>query len=131
MLQPSRVSRGKNSQAWRRVMARPSRPRAGRDLPGGEHQHAVADVGVVAFLVGIGVVAVVFTDPPAVAQADPQVAQDPPESIVGATAGEDLLVSAVMAEEGDLGERDTQHRGGEGLKPRGTDPRDARPGRAV
>jgi hypothetical protein len=104
---------------------------AGRDLPSREHEYAVADVGVVIFLVRIGMVPVMFSDPPAIAQANQQVAEHLAEAVVGAATGEHLLVPGVMAEERDLGEGDTQHHRGDGLKPRVTDPHHARPGRDI
>ena len=41
-------------------------PMPGGDLPGGECEHTVTDVWVVALVVGVGVVPVVLVDPPAV-----------------------------------------------------------------
>jgi hypothetical protein len=53
-------------------------------LPGGEHQCAGADVGVLVLVVGVGVVAVVLVDPPAVAEPHADVGEHDPERVVGA-----------------------------------------------
>jgi hypothetical protein len=105
--------------------------RPGGDLPGGEGQDAVADVRVVLLLVRVGVVPVVLADPPAVAEPDQDVAQHLTEQVVGAAAGEHLLVPAVVAEERHLGEHDPEGNRGEHLPPRITDLPHRSPGQDV
>jgi len=78
----------------------PEPPGPGGDLTGGERQHTVTDVGVVVFLVGVGVVAVVFAQPPPVAEPGEQ-PRSLTEPIVAAPSGEDLLMAAVVGEERD------------------------------
>ena len=110
-LMPSSVSSGKNSLAWCRVIALAMRPRRAAACVTGERQHALADVGVVVLLVRVGVVPVVLVDPPPDAQAADQVAgEQTDEGVAGARAA-DLLVPAVVAEEGDLGRGDPEQGG--------------------
>jgi len=97
------------------------------DLLGGEGQHPVADVGVVMFLVGVCVMPVVLANPPAVAQTDQQVPNEPAEQVIRAAGGEDLLVTAVVTKECDLGECDTENDSRDDLKPGIPDPDDGRP----
>ena len=96
----------------------PGQAPAGPRLGFAEGQHADRDVGVRAFLVGVGVVAVVLTDPPAVAQPDAQVAEQDAEDVVASPGAEDLLVPGVVAQEADLGEHDGQEYGHRQLPPR-------------
>ena len=50
--------------------------------------------------------AVVRVHPPAVAESDEQVAEEPAEDVVAPAGGEDRLMPGVVAEERDLAERD-------------------------
>jgi len=97
------------------------------DLLGGEGQHPVTDVGVVIFLVGVCVMPVVLANPPAVAKTNQQIPNEPAEQVIRTACGEHLLVTAVVTEERDLGERDTENDGRDALQPRIPDPDDGRP----
>jgi hypothetical protein len=101
----------------------------GFGLPGGERQRTDVEVGVLVLGVGVGVVAVVFVDPPAVAQPDGQIAVQQADQVVGPLGPEDLPVPGVVADERDLGERHRQERGHRELPPRVTQQHEARPTR--
>ncbi len=90
-----RVSSGKNSHAWRRVVA-PQPPCPGRDLTCGEGQYTVGDVGVVAFHIRVRVVTVMLADPPAEAEADEQVAGRLTEQVIAPAGREDLQMTPVV-----------------------------------
>src|SRR4051794_1399908 len=100
----------------------------GGDLPGHESEHALPDVRVLALVVGMRVVPVVLVHPPPEAQPDKEVAGEDAQQVVGPSAAPDLLVTAVVAEEGDLGEEQSQPGGGDQLQPRIADPGEHRPG---
>src|SRR5258708_30288899 len=59
-------------------------------LLGGEGDHRDADIGILAQLVGVGMVAVVLAYPPSVAQADQQAASPQADYVVSAPGAEDL-----------------------------------------
>jgi hypothetical protein len=63
------------------------------------------------------VVPVVLADPPAVAQADTEVAEQDAKDVVGPPGAEDLPVPGVVAKEADLSEHDGQERGHRQLPP--------------
>jgi hypothetical protein len=76
------------------------------------------DVRVTADVVGVGVVAVVFVDPPAVAQPDQQVRAQQAQQVVVAPGTEHLPMPGVVTEEADLDEHDRQERRDHQLPPR-------------
>jgi hypothetical protein len=85
-------------------------PALGR-LTGGEHQRAVSDVGILLRVIGVRVVASVFRDPPAEAEADAEVAVQQAQDPAGTGGPEDLAVPGIVAEEAHLGEhRGQEHR---------------------
>ena len=95
-------------------------PGAGLRL--GEHDATGIDVRVAVDVVGVGVVAVVLVDPPAVAQPDQQVRAQQAQQVVVAPGAEDLPMAGVVAEEADLGEHDRQERRDDQLPPRRPEP---------
>ena len=111
----------REEQVGLKTERQPGQPRGLAGLGFGEGQHAYHDVGVRAFLVGVGMVAVVLADPPAVAQPNAQVAEQDADDVVGLTGAEDLAVPGVVTQEPDLREHDGQERGHGQLPPRVTD----------
>jgi hypothetical protein len=85
------------------------------------------EVGVVVLVVGVGVVAAVLADPPAVAQAD-QAAVEEADGVVGAPPAEDLLVPGVVADERHVRPDHGQHHGREELPPGVAEERERGPG---
>ena len=83
-------------------------PAPGPCLSRGEGDRPATDVGVPASLVGAGVVPVVLSGPPPVAEPDQQVAMDPAEQVAGALGTGDLPVAGVVADEPRLGEHHGQ-----------------------
>jgi hypothetical protein len=73
----------------------------------------------------------VLVHPPAVTEPDEQIAREQAEQVVVALGPRDLLVPAVVAEEGDLGERDAEYRGGDRLVPGVADGDERPPRRCV
>jgi hypothetical protein len=83
--------------------------------------------GVGAFGVGVGVVPVVFVDPPAEGQPHEQVAVDDAEYVVAGSGGEDLPVSGIVAQERELGEGHGKECRDQQLVPGTTEQSEARP----
>jgi len=81
------------------------------------------------FGVGVGVVAVVFVDPPAVAQPEGKVGEQQAGQVVGPLGPEDLPVPGVVTEEPELGEHHGQQRGDRELPPRVAQHDEQGPGR--
>jgi sugar/nucleoside kinase (ribokinase family) len=65
-------------------------------LVGGEGDRPTGDVGISADLVRVGVVAVVFGDPPAVAEPDQRVAVDPADQVIGALGAGDRAMAGTI-----------------------------------
>ena len=86
--------------------------------------------GIAVLGVRVGVVPVVFVDPPPVAQADEQVADHPTKQVIGPAPREHLLMPDVVPKEGDLRERNPEHHGDDHLVPGITHPYDGRAGGA-
>ena len=105
------------------------RPGAAGRLRRREGQHALADIGVDSPLGWVARGAVVLVDPPAVTQPDQQIADEQSEEIVDPLRSGDLLMTAVVPDEGDLGEGEAHHRGDEQLPPRIADEHEHDPGR--
>ena len=81
----------------RLVAAQPgAHPVAALDLAGGERDRPAPDVRVAADLVGMGMVAVVLGDPPAVAEPNQQVAVNPADQAVHALGAGDLAMPGVV-----------------------------------
>jgi hypothetical protein len=80
-------------------------------------------------VVGVGVVAVVLLDPPAVAQPDQQVRAEDAQQVVVASGAEHLPMACVVAEEAELDEHDRQERRDHQLPPRRPEPDEHRPTR--
>ena len=72
---------------------------------------SVADIRVAAHFVGMRVVGVVLGNPPAEAEPDEHVPHDEAEQAIAPARTENLVVSRVMADEGQLGEHHPHHRG--------------------
>src|ERR1017187_5044905 len=117
-LTASSSSIGKNRYAWRRNTSRV------RPLP--VAACAVVKARALIMMSGCadsvfgragGVVRVVLADPPAVAQADTEVAEQDAKDVVGRPGAEDLPVPGVVAKEADLSEHDGQERGHRELPP--------------
>jgi hypothetical protein len=89
----------------------------GAGLIRGERDRPAGHVGITAHLVGVGVVAVVLGDPPAVAEPDQQVAVDPADQVVGTPRAGDLAVADVVPDEPGLGEHDPEKDGDKQLPP--------------
>src|SRR5258708_25861223 len=68
----------------------------------GEGDHRDADIGILAQLVGVGMVAVVLAYPPSVAQAAQQVASPEAHYVVIAPGAEDLPVSVLVRQKAHL-----------------------------
>ena len=113
---PSRVSSGKNSQPWRRVIER-VQALGLRGILFDERDRVDLDVGVLADLVRVGVVACVLADPPAVADADDAGRENPGEAVVRGAGGQDRAVRRLVREERDLREDDAEGAGDEQLEP--------------
>jgi hypothetical protein len=75
---------------------------AGPDLAGGERDCPATDVRVAADLVGMGMVAVVLGDPPAVAEPDQKVAVNPADQAVCTFGAGDLAMPGVVPDEAGL-----------------------------
>ena len=75
------------------------------------------DVGVLAHLVRVPVVAGVLVHPPRVAHPDADDRQEPAEAIVGRSRGQHLPVRGLVPDEGQLGEQDPERRGHQQLEP--------------
>ena len=81
----------------------PESAASGQALDGGSDRSGF-DVGVLADLVGIGVVARVFAHPPRVAHPHEHRGEDAADTVVRPTGDEDLPMGGLVAEEGELGE---------------------------
>ena len=81
----------------------------------------LADVGVDADLVGVGVMGVVFRDPPAETHPDQYVRDRQTEEAVCCPRAEDLLMAGVVADERKLGEHHSEERGDTECRPRVAD----------
>ena len=80
----------------------------GGGLGGREGQQGQVNVGVQVGVIGVGVVLVVFLDPPAEADAEEEVAEEQPDQGIGAAVGEHLAVAGIVDEEGELHADDTE-----------------------
>jgi hypothetical protein len=85
---------------------------------GEEGDRVDLDVGVLADLVGIGVVPGVLIHPPGVADADEHRGQYPADPVVRRPGSQDLAVRGLVAEEGELGEDQPERAGDQQLQPR-------------
>jgi hypothetical protein len=81
----------------------------------GPGDYSGPDVGVVGDMVGVGAVAGVLADPPAIAQSDSEVAEEQAHQSCVLPGAEYLPVSDVMGEERDLGECDSEDGGDDDL----------------
>src|SRR5262249_7159419 len=89
----------------------PGQAPAGVRLGRGECQHAHRDVWVCAFSVGVGVMAAVLGDPPAVAEPDAEIAVQNAEDVADLPGAGDLPVPGVVAQEPGLSEHNGQEPG--------------------
>jgi hypothetical protein len=83
-----------------------------------ERERTGSQVGVCALLVRVGVVTVVLSQPPAIAQPGEEPRDHPRGPFVPAVRGEDLVVCGIVSQEAELGEHDRQRRGEHELEPR-------------
>jgi len=88
----------------------PGQAPAGVRLGRGESQHAHRDVGICAFGVGVGVMAAVLSDPPAVAEPDAEIAVQDAEDVADPPGAGDLPMPGVVTQEPGLSEHDGQER---------------------
>ena len=89
----------------------PGQATAGLRLGRGESQHVHRDVWICAFGVGVGVMAAVLGDPPAVAEPDAEIAVQNAEDVTDLPGAGDLPVPGVVAQEPGLSEHDGQECG--------------------
>ena len=124
---PSSSNIGKNRAAWWRRDPAPEAAAPGAGLRPGEHDATGDDVRITADVIGVGVVAVVLLDPPAVAQPDQQVRAHQAQQVVVAPGTEHLPMACVVAEEAELDEHDRQERRDHQLPPRRPEQGEHRP----
>jgi hypothetical protein len=91
---------------------------AALDLAGDERDRPATDVRVAADLVGMGMMAVVLGDPPAVAEPNQQIAMNPADQAVRTLRAADLAMPGVVPDEAGLGEHHRQEDRDQHLPPR-------------
>jgi hypothetical protein len=84
--------------AWTRANHR------GLHLVAGVGQRPRLEIGVLARLIGVGVVSVVLVEPPAEAESGAQVGQHHADGVVALPVPADLAVAGVVGDEAELGQ---------------------------
>src|SRR5215472_12060839 len=86
-------------------------------LPGSHCEGLHHDVGIGAFGVRVRVMAVVLAHPPAVAEPDPEIAEQNAQDIADPSGSADLAMPRIVAEEAELGKHDREIDGNRQLPP--------------